>query len=92
VTDRRGSDRDVALREDEVARYREGFAVIRDLAHARLDAAAAVDALALRGVVISERRGRLRISPHFYNTEREVDRVVECVRELLDRGPGSHAG
>jgi selenocysteine lyase/cysteine desulfurase len=29
-----------------------------------------------RGIVISVRGGRLRISPHFYNTEGEIDKLV----------------
>jgi selenocysteine lyase/cysteine desulfurase len=29
-----------------------------------------------RGIVISVRGGGLRISPHFYNTEGEIDKLV----------------
>jgi selenocysteine lyase/cysteine desulfurase len=34
------------------------------------------------GVVINQRAGRLRISPHFYNTHAEIDRLID----LLQRG------
>lgn len=34
------------------------------------------------GISISSREGRLRLAPHVYNTEEEVDRVVARVREL----------
>lgn len=36
--------------------------------------------LAERDVSISLRRGRIRISPHFYNRPEEMDRLVELVR------------
>jgi selenocysteine lyase/cysteine desulfurase len=32
------------------------------------------------GVVVNQRSGRLRVSPHAYNTTEEVDRLLECVR------------
>jgi len=40
-------------------------------------------ALASADVVASVRRGRVRISPHFYTQEEEVDRVAAAVRRLL---------
>jgi selenocysteine lyase/cysteine desulfurase len=33
-----------------------------------------------RGIAINQRAGRVRISPHCYNSEEEIDRVVEAVR------------
>ena len=30
-------------------------------------------------IVIAERSGRLRSSPHFYNTETEIDQLVDCL-------------
>jgi selenocysteine lyase/cysteine desulfurase len=30
-----------------------------------------------RGIIVSCRRGAIRVSPHFYNVEAELDRVVE---------------
>jgi selenocysteine lyase/cysteine desulfurase len=32
-----------------------------------------------QGILIAHRAGRLRISPHFYNTEEEVDRLLEAL-------------
>ena len=34
------------------------------------------------GIVCAPREGMLRFSPHFYNEESEVDRVIEVLREL----------
>ena len=39
--------------------------------------------LAERGIRVSQRQGRLRFSFHFYNTEAEVQRVLEVVREWV---------
>lgn len=38
--------------------------------------------LAERNVVSAVREGMLRLSPHFYNTHEEIDRVVEIMKEL----------
>jgi len=35
-----------------------------------------------RGIVVNERGGRLRISPHFYNTTEELDRLIDALREF----------
>jgi selenocysteine lyase/cysteine desulfurase len=32
------------------------------------------------GVVINQRAGRLRISPHFYNTQTEIDRLIDLLQ------------
>lgn len=32
--------------------------------------------LAERGVIVADRAGRFRVSPHFYNTEEEIDRML----------------
>ena len=50
--------------------------------HSDRSAADLCDALADRGIVTAHRAGRLRIPPHFYNTETEVERLLEGV----DRG------
>lgn len=39
------------------------------------------------GVRLSSRRGRLRISPHFYNTEQEVDRLLESIAAATPTSP-----
>jgi selenocysteine lyase/cysteine desulfurase len=33
------------------------------------------------GVVINQRSGRLRISPHFYNTHAEIDRLIDLLQQ-----------
>jgi selenocysteine lyase/cysteine desulfurase len=45
------------------------------------DVNALVDALAERGIVTSERDGNLRVSAHAYNTEEDIDAVIEALRE-----------
>lgn len=47
------------------------------------DPAGAVARLAARGIVVDHRPGFVRISPHVYNTEDEIDR---CVEALADEG------
>jgi hypothetical protein len=41
--------------------------------------AACLNRLANEGIVISMREGALRISPHFYNTEEEVDELLAAL-------------
>ncbi len=79
--------RDAALTERLIARARaaglpvraagqpEGRSAIAMLALE--DPAAAVAHLAARDIIVDWRPGHVRISPHFYNTEEEVDRVVD---------------
>lgn len=43
------------------------------------DPAGAVRHLAERGVIVDHRPGFVRVSPHFYNTEEELDRCVEVL-------------
>lgn len=38
------------------------------------------DRLAEKGIIISPRDNGIRVSPHFYNTEEELDRLVEGVK------------
>ncbi|MFW5950813.1 MAG: aminotransferase class V-fold PLP-dependent enzyme [Gemmatimonadota bacterium] len=47
---------------------------------AATDPHAAVTHLAGAGIIVDARPGYVRISPHFYNTEEEVDRVVSELR------------
>ncbi|HWM91600.1 MAG TPA: aminotransferase class V-fold PLP-dependent enzyme [Thermoanaerobaculia bacterium] len=44
--------------------------------HPGRDAEEAVRHLAQRGVVVAARAGRFRVSPHFYNTAEEIDRML----------------
>lgn len=46
------------------------------------DPARAVKALAARGIIVDHRPGHVRVSPHFYNTEAEVDAFVEALAEV----------
>lgn len=41
-----------------------------------LDSSAAVKALKRKGIVAAERLGRIRLAPHVYNTEAQLDRAV----------------
>ncbi len=49
---------------------------------ARVDAKTAFRKLLERKIVISLREGKLRYSPHFYNSPEEVDSVVEATKEV----------
>jgi selenocysteine lyase/cysteine desulfurase len=39
--------------------------------------------LAEKGIVVSARAHGIRVSPHFYNTEEEIDKLVEEIRKIL---------
>lgn len=43
---------------------------------------ALVDRLAERDILVTARAGRLRIAPHFYNSEEEIDRLLAALAEL----------
>ncbi|MBO0764401.1 MAG: aminotransferase class V-fold PLP-dependent enzyme [Hyphomicrobiaceae bacterium] len=45
-----------------------------------------VERLAAQGIYVAPRLGRMRISPHVYNDEEDVDRFVAALRELLAPG------
>jgi selenocysteine lyase/cysteine desulfurase len=46
------------------------------------DARSLRDALAKRGIDVEERSGLLRCSPHFYNTDADVDRLLDALSVL----------
>jgi selenocysteine lyase/cysteine desulfurase len=48
-----------------------------------LDGEKVLEKLSGENFVFSLRRGRLRVSPHLYNTEEEMDRFVAAVREMI---------
>jgi cysteine desulfurase/selenocysteine lyase len=50
--------------------------------HPRHSAGELVDRLAERRVIVAERAGRLRISPHFYNTSEEIDQLLTELSRL----------
>lgn len=47
--------------------------------HPKADAAALADRLWEKGIFAREREGYLRLAPHFYQTEEEMERVVEVL-------------
>ncbi len=49
------------------------------------DPASAVAALRDGGVICDSRPGLIRLSPHYFNTEEEIDRSLELLAPLLDR-------
>lgn len=51
--------------------------------HAAASPEALLDGLTERAIVVSLRRGRIRVSPHFYNTEDEMEAVADAVREIV---------
>jgi selenocysteine lyase/cysteine desulfurase len=63
----------LSLRLAEPA-HRSAIVMVR---HA--DPAGAVAHLAARGIIVDHRPGHVRVSPHFYNTEEELDRCVEAL-------------
>jgi len=52
-------------------------------AHPERTAEELSDALAERGIITSFRAGRLRLSPHVYNTEDEVDQMLDALASML---------
>jgi kynureninase len=57
-----------------------GGSVVIDLP----DAAAVADELIRRGVIIDYRPGAgIRIAPHFYNTEQEIDHAMDVMAEIV---------
>lgn len=50
--------------------------------HPRVSAEALVQHLSGHGIVTAVRGGRLRVSPHFYNSEDEIDRFLAAVAEV----------
>ncbi|MFP3941505.1 MAG: aminotransferase class V-fold PLP-dependent enzyme [Thermoanaerobaculia bacterium] len=51
--------------------------------HPDRPARALAEDLEQRGVAVSHRAGRFRVSPHVYNTEAEIDRLLDALDELL---------
>jgi kynureninase len=62
------------------ADHERGGSVIMDVP----DAAAAADELIRRGVLVDYRPGAgIRMAPHFYNTEAEIDHAMATLREIV---------
>jgi kynureninase len=49
------------------------------------DPASAVDHLATRGIIVDHRPGHVRVSPHFYNLESELEMVVDELVKWRDK-------
>lgn len=65
---------------DVVSSRRDGEASgIVAATHPQHPAEAVYETLVERGVITAHRAGRLRISPHFYNTEEEIEQLLEGV-------------
>lgn len=43
-----------------------------------------VDRLSKKGIVVCARANGVRVSPHFYNTEEEIDKLTEEIKRLKD--------
>jgi selenocysteine lyase/cysteine desulfurase len=41
-----------------------------------------VEKLKKKGIIVSVRARGIRVSPHFYNTEEEIDSLVEEIKEV----------
>lgn len=52
------------------------------VSRAGLDAGAAVSALKRQGIVAAERLGRIRLAPHIYNSEAQLQRAVAALGSL----------
>lgn len=70
-------DAGYALATPENPEERAGIAMVR-----LDDPPRAVKALAARSIIVDHRPGGVRVSPYFYNTEAEVERFVDALREI----------
>ncbi len=52
------------------------------------DPVSAVEALAAEGIIVDQRPGKVRISPHFYNTEADIDAAMAVLIEASKGGDG----
>ncbi len=58
--------------------HRAGILMVRPPS---ADVDALAEACAERGIAVSVRRGRLRVSPHLYNDEDDIDALVDLLRD-----------
>jgi kynureninase len=66
-----------------VADHERGGSVVIDVANG----AAAADELIRRGVIVDHRPGAgIRMAPHFYNTDEEIDRAIAALIEIAGSG------
>jgi selenocysteine lyase/cysteine desulfurase len=45
-----------------------------------------IEKLAAERIYVARRLGRMRISPHVYNDEADVDRLVAAMRKVMAQG------
>jgi selenocysteine lyase/cysteine desulfurase len=63
------------LQTPEEPQYRSG------IVNFKIDQAKeTAESLNRKGIIVSARAHGLRVSPHFYNTEEEIDKFVEEIR------------
>ncbi len=62
------------------SRAREERSNIVSLEAGQRDLGALVRRLRKEGIVVNQRAGRLRVSPHCYNTTQEIDRLIEALK------------
>ena len=62
------------------------------MAIASTDAPALVRALAADGIVVSDRDGNIRVSPHFYNNEDDIDTLFRSLQRHAALLPTAEAG
>lgn len=53
---------------------------------------AVLEALLDRGVIVDERHGAIRLCPHFFTSEDDLDAFFAALREVADATPGGSAG
>jgi len=52
------------------------------------NAGALVESLREEGIVVAEREGAVRVSPHFYNSPDDIERLVSSIARFLRKGAG----
>jgi kynureninase len=83
LTDRlieRASDAGLRLRLARNPEERSAIVMVE-----QADPRATVEFLAQNGMIVDYRPGYVRVSPHFYNTEAEVDRAVDLIARASGR-------
>ncbi len=51
--------------------------------HSGMESKSLTNALKDRNIIVTERGGGVRVSPHFYNTESEINQLADAVEEIL---------
>jgi cysteine desulfurase/selenocysteine lyase len=80
------AERDYEIVSPRGGAERSGIICFR---HPRRDTGEIFRALSEAGVIVSEREGSIRVSPHFYNTDEEIARFFEILARATQVGAGS---